>query len=146
MQTMYSFLPALCFKSSVKEDNFSTHVPYEAHMETPTSNAMIDYFKESQGEPRAAALFCPPGFGKTDTVANSARKAGAKYVRCSGKSTPLIRSLIRTFDDKIGQMPNANVTAKELLSAFNEISMSFVICLLEAVIAQAGNLQVIPPC
>ena len=50
----------MCFKRGVNDSNFSRHIPYEGHVDTPTRRALVEFIQQLPGEPLAAKLFSPP--------------------------------------------------------------------------------------
>jgi hypothetical protein len=135
MRSVAHALPALCFKRGVGDTNFSRHIPYEAHVETPTRRALVAFI-QAPGEPSAAKLFSPPGFGKTDTVASAALMTNAMYLRVSAKSNPLMVKLQLAYQDRFDEMKEEQLLCCDLERRVKDISFSFVACLFEAISAQ----------
>jgi hypothetical protein len=128
-------LPVLCFKH-VDDTNFSRHIPYEAHVDTPTRRALVEFIEQSPGEPSVAKLFSPPGFGKTDTVAAAALMTKAMYLRVSAKSSPLMVKLQCEYQKLFDELKEKQLPCCDLERHLEKISFSFVACLFEAISAQ----------
>jgi hypothetical protein len=125
-----------CYKKVGFVPNFTSVIPPQAHQHTTTDDNLANWIRSDfSNEPTIASLFAPPGFGKTESTRYAARFAHAVYCRVAASRSPIMLKLSERYDEVLYQRSStsANVKVDELLKILNDVSYSFVVCLLNAI-------------
>lgn len=129
-----------CFKSHVGEVNFTTRIPFGAHVQLGTHDSVRTYIKDENPDQPAmiATLFGPPGMGKTDSIVFSTFLENSMYMNVTVSRTQLVQSLIRAFDTYLASVRDTDIKAGDLLRVLDTMSNSFMAILLPMI---TGRIQ-----